>query len=409
MSLTKVSYSMIDGAPANVLDFGAVGDGVTDDTAAFAAALAASRAVYVPEGTYLVSTVKFPQNGTNLIGQTKTTTILKGTAGATKIVDISGTVSAYIIENALENMTLDMSAMANASTSRGIYMARAYNNTINNVNVINAPASARSLYMECLPGAGAGAGVFTTQVTNCDFGSTTGIIEMNGISTANAITTITYLDTRFGQAIIDSAVSINFIQATVQGDLDKFVLSNTFGVSISGSDIEGTGTYLVLGAGNNHFYSYGNQFVGFTGTYSTGSFDQFGSRSYINDPVKQEVEFLGHDIYVTNGKINVQSDTGIGLRHVSETVGTAVYTDWEFKTANGSVFVGQQTNGDAVLSNYANGSILLSYGGTTKFGWRQSDDKLQIGSSTSPTAGAVAGYINIVISGVSYKIPYHSV
>lgn len=35
MSLTKVTYSMIDGAPANVLDFGAVCDGVTDDTAAW--------------------------------------------------------------------------------------------------------------------------------------------------------------------------------------------------------------------------------------------------------------------------------------------------------------------------------------------------------------------------------------
>ena len=39
MSLTKVSYSMIVGSPANVLDFGAVGDGVTDDYAAFRAAL----------------------------------------------------------------------------------------------------------------------------------------------------------------------------------------------------------------------------------------------------------------------------------------------------------------------------------------------------------------------------------
>ena len=35
MSLTKVSYSMITGAPVNIMDFGVVGDGVADDTAAF--------------------------------------------------------------------------------------------------------------------------------------------------------------------------------------------------------------------------------------------------------------------------------------------------------------------------------------------------------------------------------------
>lgn len=39
MSLTKATYSMIDGAPVNVLDFGAVGDGVADDTAAIQAAI----------------------------------------------------------------------------------------------------------------------------------------------------------------------------------------------------------------------------------------------------------------------------------------------------------------------------------------------------------------------------------
>lgn len=53
---------------ANVKAFGAVGNGVADDTAAFTAALAASTAVYVPPGTYkITSTLAVPAN-TSLIG-----------------------------------------------------------------------------------------------------------------------------------------------------------------------------------------------------------------------------------------------------------------------------------------------------------------------------------------------------
>jgi hypothetical protein len=63
MSLTKVTYSMIKGSPANVLDFGAVGDGVADDTAAFNAAMAASTDVYIPSGIYkITSTLTIPAN-----------------------------------------------------------------------------------------------------------------------------------------------------------------------------------------------------------------------------------------------------------------------------------------------------------------------------------------------------------
>lgn len=52
MSLTKVTYSMIAGGYVNVLDYGAVGDGTTDDTAAIQAATnaAVGQAVYFPSG-----------------------------------------------------------------------------------------------------------------------------------------------------------------------------------------------------------------------------------------------------------------------------------------------------------------------------------------------------------------------
>jgi len=55
MSLTKASYSMITGAPANVLDYGADPTGIADSTTAIQAALTASSMVYIPAGTYKVT------------------------------------------------------------------------------------------------------------------------------------------------------------------------------------------------------------------------------------------------------------------------------------------------------------------------------------------------------------------
>lgn len=64
MALTKATYSLIEGAPANVLDFGAVGDGVTNDTTAIQAAIDAVAAgggglVFLPKTSafYLVTSI----------------------------------------------------------------------------------------------------------------------------------------------------------------------------------------------------------------------------------------------------------------------------------------------------------------------------------------------------------------
>lgn len=52
MSITKATYSLINGAPANVLDYGADAAGASDSSSAIQAALAAADHVFVPSGIY---------------------------------------------------------------------------------------------------------------------------------------------------------------------------------------------------------------------------------------------------------------------------------------------------------------------------------------------------------------------
>ena len=63
----------------SVKDFGAVGNGVADDTAAFAAAIAASDAVEVPDGSYVISTLTGKSN-LQLTAKGKAKLIHKGSA-----------------------------------------------------------------------------------------------------------------------------------------------------------------------------------------------------------------------------------------------------------------------------------------------------------------------------------------
>ena len=68
----------------NVTDFGAVGDGLTDNTKAFEAALGkGNRMVYIPEGVFITKGLKLPSY-TCLVGEGKDKTILKLADGSPK-------------------------------------------------------------------------------------------------------------------------------------------------------------------------------------------------------------------------------------------------------------------------------------------------------------------------------------
>lgn len=125
MSLTKVTYSMIKGSPVNVLDEGAVGDGVADDSAAIQSAIDASDVVVIPEGTYKTTVAINMRSGVTVLCYG---TIQGGTQ--TTLFSWSGVNGAAWIGGAI------IGDGATAAQS-GHVLANANNNTIESVTISN--------------------------------------------------------------------------------------------------------------------------------------------------------------------------------------------------------------------------------------------------------------------------------
>ncbi|CAB4157061.1 Pectate lyase superfamily protein [uncultured Caudovirales phage] len=139
MALTKATYSMIDGAPVNVKDFGAVGNGIADDTAAILLAFQNGGHVVFPKGTYKVTTV-LCQNVTGLSvdARSATFTSIYGNVFAFKGCDdfswFGGTINAGAIPNPALTTTPE-------SLPQNFLVFDANRIMLSGMTVVNAPAN----------------------------------------------------------------------------------------------------------------------------------------------------------------------------------------------------------------------------------------------------------------------------
>ena len=219
MALTKVSYSMIESAPANVLNYGADPTGVADSTAAINAALDASNQVFMPAGTYKVSSGELTFNTGNELFGVFSKTIINGTLWAGYIFAVQ-TVNDVQISNIIVNSGL---------ISRPL--------TITNSNRIT--------------------------VRNCTFneGNNDGIY----IQTGNGIS---LLDCYINDAVRNGVSVIGGTNITIDGcEIVGTNASRAGGSPFSGIDVEPDSAGIVDGIviNNNYIFNWGGHGCAFAG------------------------------------------------------------------------------------------------------------------------------------------------
>ena len=176
MALTKVRNIMIEGAPVNVKDFGAVGDGVTDDTAAInAAILSASTSkfglIFEAGKDYLVSSTLSFSNSASTIPRWVD---FKGCSITAHATSFTGSSLVYVenphgkVETFLmSNVYIDCSA--NSGINYGFYMKGGQDGRYTSIQVVRAASNGFLIQAE------ANFGIYYNVFDTCKAGGPNGL------------------------------------------------------------------------------------------------------------------------------------------------------------------------------------------------------------------------------------------
>ena len=230
MSLTKASYSMINGAPANILDFGGIMDDVTQGVANAAAlvnAWAAGKSVYVPIGTLTVTGPIEVPAGALLTGAGWGNTTIQGPGDIFQATGGVYTANPYFSDFTLKNITTNGNLITINTTqdTGGINCERIYFSTCTTHYYSNMNFALVGLQLrDCLfIGSTTYSKIIRSAFAYCEIGCSTnlcaaGLLIHSGIG--NSIYGCIYQECNF------SAIEVRVDTAT--SEMDGLLVSGTY-------------------------------------------------------------------------------------------------------------------------------------------------------------------------------------
>jgi len=396
MALTKVTNSLISGAPINVLDYGADPTGVADSLAAFNAALTAGNYVVVPIGTYKVTGTINIVAGKAFVGFG-----VSGQAGFNdrpKIVPTAAVTGCVLEVEGTRNWIQGIFIDGTATT--GVIGLR-----VGNVALANL---AYFVYVESnnfLGSGGKGLQIINTVGTNftdCRFNINQECVDIGTLSTGGTPTTTTFNQCQFREAV---GTGVN-VRTSFQLVFNECLWEAN---AQAGLNIDGSGGRVCVGVTTNGGWCEGN-WSSLSGAplFAEAHFNFLGvggdvenvtvNGTYFSGDATSERAIKANTIYDLLISAPITSTTG-GVGMIQTTACTGWIENW--RNTNSTAWTntgGSMENLSAILTEWTNWTPTFTTGTMTFTGvtittarYKQNGKTLIFELEVSGTIGGTPG------------------